>query len=62
MGFFDSIFGIDVLGDGKPDIVDDLVMLDMLEADKRRECKGDDDFDEEDEAIASGAADEFLDF
>ena len=61
MGFFDSIFGIDVLGDGKPDTIDDLVILDMLEADERMERKGD-GFDEEDEAIASGAIDEFLDF
>ena len=62
MGFFDSIFGIDVFGDGKPDVIDDLVILDMLEEDERRERKGYDDFDEEDETIASGAIDEFLDY
>ena len=62
MGFFDSIFGIDVFGDGKPGMLDDAVILGMLEEHERGECKGDDDFDEEDEAIASGAVDEFLDF
>lgn len=62
MGFFDSIFGIDVFGDGKPSMLDDAVTLGMLEEGERRECKGDDDFDEEDEAIASGAVDEIFDF
>ena len=62
MGLFDSIVGIDVFGDGKPGMLDDAVILGMLEEDEHRECKGDDDFDEEDEAIASGAVDEIFDF
>ena len=62
MGFFGSIFGIDVFGDGKPGMLDDAVILGMLEEDEHRERKGDDDFDEEDEAIASGAVDEIFDF
>ena len=62
MGFFDGIYGIDVFGDGKPGMLDDAVILGMLEEDELRECKGDDDFDEEDEAIASGAVDEIFDF
>ncbi len=62
MGFFDGIFGIDVFGDGKPSMLDDAVILGMLEEDERRECKGDDDFDVEDETIASGAVDEIFDF
>ena len=34
MGFFDSIFGIDVFGDGKPGMLDDAVILGMLEEDE----------------------------
>lgn len=63
MGFFDSIFGIDVFGDGKPGMLDDAVILGMLEEDECREYKGDDDYyGEEDEAIESGAVDEIFDF
>lgn len=36
MGLFDSIFGIDFLGDGKPDMLDDAIILGVLEED---ECK-----------------------
>lgn len=35
MGFFDSIFGIDIFGDGKPGMLDDAVILGMLEEDER---------------------------
>lgn len=62
MGLFDSIFGIDIFGTGKPDILDDAVVLGMLEEDEDRAEYIDDDFTEEDEAIESGAVDEFLDF
>ncbi len=57
MGLFDSIFGIDMLGDGKPDMFDDAVILGMLEEDESRTMQ-EDDWDEEDDAIASGAIDE----
>ena len=58
MGFFDSIFGIDILGSGEPDMLDDAVILGMLEEDERMEYRGDEGFDEEDEAVMSGALDE----
>lgn len=62
MGLFDSIFGIDILGSGKPDMLDDAVFLEMLEEDGRMEYRGDNDLDEEDEAVMSGAIDENFDF
>lgn len=62
MGLFDSIFEIDILGSGKPDMLDDAVFLEMLEEDERMEYRGDDDLDEEDEAVMSGAIDENFDF
>ena len=55
MGLFDSIFGIDILGSGKPDMLDDAVFLAMLEEDESMEYRGDEEFDEEDEAVMSGA-------
>lgn len=61
MGFFDSIFGIDIFGTGKPDFLDDAVILGALEEEYQDTHKND-DFNEEDEAIASGAIDEFLEF
>jgi len=62
MGLFDSIFGIDILGIGDPDMLDDAVILGMLEEDELQERVGDDEFDEEDEAVMSGAIDEDFDF
>lgn len=62
MGLFDSIFGIDILGSGEPDMLDDAVFLAMLEEDERMEYRGEEDFDEEDEAVMSGAIDEDFDF
>ena len=61
MGLFDSIFGIDVFGTGKPGILDDAVILGALEEEEQSN-EHNNDFDEEDEAIASGAVDEFLGF
>ncbi len=61
MGLFDSIFGIDILGSGKPDMLDDAVFLAMLEEDESMEYRGDEEFDEEDEAVMSSAIDEDFD-
>ncbi len=41
MGLFDSIFEIDILGSGEPDMLDDAVFLAMLEEDERMEYRGD---------------------
>lgn len=62
MGLFDSIFGIDILGIGDPDMLDDAVILGMLEEDELQERVGDDEFDEEDEAVMNGAIDDDFDF
>ena len=62
MGLFDSIFGIDIFGTGKPGMLDDAVILGALEEEEQMLDHINTDFDEEDEAIASGAIDEFLDF
>ena len=62
MGLFDSIFGIDILGIGDPDMLDDAVILGMLEEDGLQERVRDDEFDEEDEAVMSGAIDDDFDF
>lgn len=62
MGLFDSIFGIDILGIGDPDMLDDAVILGMLEEDELQERVGDDEFDEEDEAVMSRAIDDDFDF
>ena len=62
MGLFDSIFGIDIFGTGKPGMLDDAILLGALEEDEYEYGQGEEDFDEEDEAVASGAADEDLDF
>ena len=62
MGLFDSIFGIDILGIGDPDMLDDAVILGMLEEDELQERVRDDEFDEEDEAVMSGAIDDDFDF
>ena len=62
MGLFDSIFGIDFFGTGKPGILDDAVILGALEEEEYQDAHKSDEFYEEDEAIASGAIDEFLDF
>ncbi len=61
MGLFDSIFGIDILEDGKPDMLDDAIILGALEEDEiRNRREGDDDWTDEDDAIASGVMDEFI--
>ena len=62
MGLFDSIFGIDILGRGKPDMLDDAVFLAMLEEDEYTEYRVDEELDDEDEAVMSGAIDEDFDF
>lgn len=62
MGLFDSIFGIDITGDGKADMLDDAIILGALEEDEHRSKREDDDWDEEDDAIASGTIDEFFGF
>ena len=62
MGFFNSIFGIDVFGTGKPGMIDDAVILGALEEEDQMFEQINNGFDEKDEAIASGAIDEFLDF
>lgn len=62
MGFFDSLLGIDVFGSGKPGMIDDAVILGTLEEEEQMLDQINSDFDEEDEAIASGAIDESLDF
>lgn len=62
MGFFNSIFGIDILGTGEPDIFDDAVILGALEEEEREESRRNEAIGEEDDAIASGAIDEFLGF
>ncbi len=62
MGFFDSIFGIDILGDGKADIFDDAIILAALEEDEDLRtaagCDEEDAWDDEDDVIASGAIDD----
>lgn len=58
MGLFDSIFGIDILGSGEPDMLDDAVILGMLEEDESVEYRGYEGLDEEDEAVMSGVIDE----
>lgn len=60
MGLFDSIFGIDIFGDGKLDMLDDAIILRALEEDELRSNRKDDDWMEEDDVIASGAMDEFF--
>ncbi len=60
MGFFDSIFGIDITGDGRADMLDDAIILGALEEDELKSRREDDDWTDEDDAIASGAIDEFL--
>ena len=62
MGFFNSIFGIDIFGTGKPGMLDDAVILGALEEEDQMREHIINDYDEEDEAVASGAIDEFLDF
>ena len=68
MGLFDSIFGIDITGDGKADMLDDAIILEALDGPAEgkkamRAANGhEDDWDDEDDAIASGAIDEFLGF
>lgn len=46
MGLFDSIFGIDITGNGKVDMLDDAIILGLLEEDERREDPYDDDIDD----------------
>lgn len=36
--FLDSIFGIDILGDGDPDFLDDAVIMDMIEGDEEEDA------------------------
>ena len=55
MGFFASLFGIDITGNGKADMLDDAILLGLLEEDERREDTDDDDLDD---AVMSGALDE----
>ena len=62
MGLFDSIFGIDIFSTGKPDMLDDAILLGALEEDEYEYRQGEEEFDEEDEAIASGSLDEDLDY
>ena len=52
MGLFDSIFGIDIFGDGKPDILDDAIILGALEEEELKNNR-EDDWDDEDAIIAS---------
>lgn len=35
--FLDSLFGIDVFGDGDPDFLDDAVIMDMIEEDEEED-------------------------
>ncbi len=35
--FWDSLFGIDIFGDGDPDFLDDAVIMDMIEEDEEEE-------------------------
>ncbi len=62
-GLFNSIFNIDITGDGKADFIDDSLILGMAEEEEylSESEDEDDEFDELDEAIASGAIDEPLD-
>ena len=65
MGLFYSIFGIDITGDGKADMLDDAIILGALEEDEPRRVankRRDDDWTDEDDAIASGAIDDLLGF
>ncbi len=50
MELFYSIFGIDIFGDGDPDIMDDAVILAALEEEEE-------EWSEEDDIISSGAND-----
>ena len=61
MGLFDSIFGIDILGTGKPGYLDDAVILAALEEEEQENERRNNIYDEEDEAIESGALDDLLD-
>lgn len=56
MFFDESIFGIDITGDGKADLVDDLILMDEFEAEERRWLN--DKQDEEDEIIMAMLDDE----
>lgn len=51
MGLFDSIFGIDITGDGKADMLDDAIILGALEEDEamRAANKHGNDWTEEDD-------------
>lgn len=70
MGLFDSIFGIDITGDGKADMLDDAIILGALEEDETRRVankRRDDDWTDEDDGpaggnYASGAIDDLLGF
>ncbi len=35
--FLDSLFGIDILGDGDPDALDDAILMEMIETDEESE-------------------------
>lgn len=61
MGIFDSIFGIDIFGTGKPGFLDDAVILGALEEEDNMNAPMNDDYNDEDEAIESGAIDEDYD-
>ncbi len=62
MSLFDSIFGIDIFGTGKPGLLDDAIILGVLEEEENMNAALYNDYDEEDEAIESGAIDEDFDF
>lgn len=47
MGIFDSLFGIDITGNGKANILDDMLLMELMEDDE--EADDELDLDNEDE-------------
>lgn len=50
MGFFDSLFGIDMDFDGKTDAMDDMLFMAMVDGEEKRRAKEEQDWLDLDEA------------
>ena len=49
MGIFDSLFGLDITGDGKADMLDDMLLMDLMEDDEEPDEYDDDGLEDEDQ-------------
>lgn len=49
MGIFDSLFGLDITGDGNADMLDDMLLIDLMEDAEETNEYADDDFEDNDE-------------